>query len=248
MAANCYILFYDNNNTGYYNGSNPTMLMYREPLFQSPGTHTSTPSSSIMVNDDLQRWRNVDQGASTAGRSTRRPHTVKRALKSIGNTISNWFSGGNNSSSSSSSNSSSGNNMQQPGRQQQASTIIEQPRFLSDHRHVSSLLNEDQQERNVYEVLTEQEQMLLFEQMFGSVHRSAQEVQSIMSKMLHKKFKANRSDLPDASKLCVICQTEFVEHEPLIVIPKCHHEYHSKCLKQWFFEHDTCPMCRSSID
>jgi len=33
-----------------------------------------------------------------------------------------------------------------------------------------------------------------------------------------------------------------------VIIKKCGHAFHTKCIKEWFKERNTCPMCRSELN
>jgi len=42
---------------------------------------------------------------------------------------------------------------------------------------------------------------------------------------------------------CVICMSHFKNGQRIRVLP-CQHEYHSKCIAQWFTMNSSCPICR----
>lgn len=42
---------------------------------------------------------------------------------------------------------------------------------------------------------------------------------------------------------CVICMSPFKNNQRIRVLP-CQHEYHSKCIAQWFAMNSSCPICR----
>jgi len=47
---------------------------------------------------------------------------------------------------------------------------------------------------------------------------------------------------------CAICLEEYREGDVLKQLPKCCHVYHSQCLVEWFGRHNTCPICRMSVE
>ncbi|KHN10732.1 RING-H2 finger protein ATL1 [Glycine soja] len=46
---------------------------------------------------------------------------------------------------------------------------------------------------------------------------------------------------------CVVCLTEFQEHDMLKVLPNCSHAFHLHCIDIWLQTNANCPLCRSSI-
>lgn len=46
--------------------------------------------------------------------------------------------------------------------------------------------------------------------------------------------------------MCVICQYNICVGETA-TSPACSHSFHSKCIRPWFKEHDTCPTCRAKV-
>ena len=60
-------------------------------------------------------------------------------------------------------------------------------------------------------------------------------------------FKYNKethTDLNDS--ICVICLDGFEDGHSIIKLD-CRHPYHSSCIKKWFTEHNTCPICKAII-
>ena len=47
---------------------------------------------------------------------------------------------------------------------------------------------------------------------------------------------------------CAICLSNFEYHEQGVISLKCGHLFHESCVRQWFQEHHTCPICRTDID
>ncbi|KAI4301118.1 hypothetical protein L6164_034432 [Bauhinia variegata] len=46
---------------------------------------------------------------------------------------------------------------------------------------------------------------------------------------------------------CVVCLTEFQQHDMLKVLPNCSHAFHLDCIDIWLHTNANCPLCRSSI-
>lgn len=49
---------------------------------------------------------------------------------------------------------------------------------------------------------------------------------------------------------CCICLDKVNVGEKMKVLPcspTVNHKFHSKCIDEWFRQHDTCPVCRSTI-
>ena len=44
----------------------------------------------------------------------------------------------------------------------------------------------------------------------------------------------------------VICLEYFVNGDVLATIP-CFHRFHRKCIKEWFKNKNTCPICKTKI-
>ncbi|TNV77307.1 hypothetical protein FGO68_gene11254 [Halteria grandinella] len=45
---------------------------------------------------------------------------------------------------------------------------------------------------------------------------------------------------------CAVCYAAFQKGDQLKRLP-CKHEFHTACIKKWYGERDTCPMCRKRI-
>lgn len=62
-------------------------------------------------------------------------------------------------------------------------------------------------------------------------------------------FQYSKSEFGNSSTLwrCVVCLTEFQEHELLRVLPKCNHAFHLDCIDLWLQNCSNCPLCRSAI-
>lgn len=46
---------------------------------------------------------------------------------------------------------------------------------------------------------------------------------------------------------CPICLGEFADGEKVRVLPKCHHQFHVRCIDTWLLSHSSCPNCRLSL-
>ena len=55
------------------------------------------------------------------------------------------------------------------------------------------------------------------------------------------------SKIPADKKDCIICLCNFELNEKAIILP-CTHIFHSECIKSWFQNQDTCPICKIKIN
>jgi hypothetical protein len=55
------------------------------------------------------------------------------------------------------------------------------------------------------------------------------------------------SKIPNEKKECVICLTKYELNDKVILLP-CTHMFHTECIKSWFKNQDTCPICKIKIN
>ncbi|KAM7263952.1 hypothetical protein ACFE04_001635 [Oxalis oulophora] len=46
---------------------------------------------------------------------------------------------------------------------------------------------------------------------------------------------------------CAICLSDFIEGEPIRVLPECYHLFHAPCIDAWLDSQPKCPLCRANI-
>ncbi|CAN6337898.1 unnamed protein product [Urochloa humidicola] len=51
-----------------------------------------------------------------------------------------------------------------------------------------------------------------------------------------------------AESECAVCIVELRDGEPARRLPRCGHQFHAGCVGEWLRLHDTCPLCRASVD
>jgi len=71
----------------------------------------------------------------------------------------------------------------------------------------------------------------------------------IYSEKTRQSLKSGDSDeeVEEMESCCSICLSDYKESEVVRVIPDCGHMFHAVCIDQWFRRHDTCPVCRISL-
>ncbi|KAM0029921.1 putative transcription factor C2H2 family [Helianthus debilis subsp. tardiflorus] len=47
---------------------------------------------------------------------------------------------------------------------------------------------------------------------------------------------------------CAVCLSEFENGDKCRVLPNCKHCFHIGCIDMWFYNHSTCPLCRSPVE
>ena len=45
---------------------------------------------------------------------------------------------------------------------------------------------------------------------------------------------------------CLVCLEDIAPQDPIKLLP-CTHEFHRKCISEWFQRKTTCPTCRGSL-
>jgi len=56
-----------------------------------------------------------------------------------------------------------------------------------------------------------------------------------------------RTNSSNVNTVCAICQNTMEQNAIVREIRSCQHSFHSECVDEWFIQHDTCPLCRTSI-
>lgn len=55
-----------------------------------------------------------------------------------------------------------------------------------------------------------------------------------------------KSKIPQDKNECMICMSDFQLKEKLKIMP-CTHFFHTDCIREWFKNNDTCPICKCSL-
>ena len=55
-----------------------------------------------------------------------------------------------------------------------------------------------------------------------------------------QQIKAKEENIKDQ---CSICLCNYNRNEDMVILP-CNHTYHVSCLKEWFNNNNTCPLCK----
>ena len=71
---------------------------------------------------------------------------------------------------------------------------------------------------------------------------SAKAIGKLEKKPLDEKMMGNHREVE-----CTICMDELCKSDEVTILP-CQHWFHPKCVNTWRTEHNTCPLCRSSIE
>lgn len=61
-----------------------------------------------------------------------------------------------------------------------------------------------------------------------------------------EQIKSQVMDEPDKS--CHVCLEIMPVGETVSIMPECNHKFHENCLIPWLKEHNSCPVCRKSIN
>ncbi|CAL5365875.1 unnamed protein product [Camellia sinensis] len=46
---------------------------------------------------------------------------------------------------------------------------------------------------------------------------------------------------------CAVCLSDFLDGEPVRVLPDCLHPFHVPCIDMWLYSHSNCPVCRTNV-
>ncbi|KAJ5443890.1 uncharacterized protein N7458_007762 [Penicillium daleae] len=85
------------------------------------------------------------------------------------------------------------------------------------------------------------------ENLFGSKLKQEEKIQAKISSLKSKRryliHLRDESGEEDHSRICIICQSSFETG----VLTVCGHKYCSECLRLWWRQHRTCPMCKKPL-
>ncbi|KAG8411084.1 hypothetical protein J3458_016195 [Metarhizium acridum] len=65
----------------------------------------------------------------------------------------------------------------------------------------------------------------------------------------YKKWRIETSEVAKIGSgfdTCAICLEPMLDEDEIRQL-QCEHIFHSSCFGQWFFSHDTCPVCKSCV-
>lgn len=54
-------------------------------------------------------------------------------------------------------------------------------------------------------------------------------------------------DSHPSSSICSICTLEYEPNQQVRSLDACDHAFHTGCIDRWLADHNTCPLCRSSV-
>ena len=58
----------------------------------------------------------------------------------------------------------------------------------------------------------------------------------------------DKSKILSDTDLCPICYTEYKASSKVIILSKCQHMYHKRCLRKWYTTRKTCPIDGGRLD
>lgn len=70
--------------------------------------------------------------------------------------------------------------------------------------------------------------------------------ETIVKHLRRRRVRPDAADY-DGDKICVVCQDGLFEEEnDEIATLHCGHDYHPECIKNWLFQNNVCPICKST--
>ncbi|KAJ6803305.1 E3 ubiquitin-protein ligase MBR2-like [Iris pallida] len=73
------------------------------------------------------------------------------------------------------------------------------------------------------------------------------EISQSLMEMKHSVFDSSQPDIStEMERKCSICQEEYKVDEDMGKL-ECGHSYHMYCIKQWLFQKNSCPVCKTSV-
>lgn len=74
------------------------------------------------------------------------------------------------------------------------------------------------------------------------------EIRASLPVASYDSFMSNSEEPLDHTVQCAICLLDFVEGDGIHRLPRCDHIFHQGCIAKWLdHQHNTCPLCRSSL-
>jgi len=90
--------------------------------------------------------------------------------------------------------------------------------------------------------------MLLFlNRAVGYENQTESVSMEIFKNLPKKKIKCQEDALIKDKAKCTICLEDYTVGNKVVTLP-CLHIFHEKCIKKWFGEKSTCPVCKFKID
>ncbi|KAJ5172305.1 hypothetical protein N7492_004898 [Penicillium capsulatum] len=83
----------------------------------------------------------------------------------------------------------------------------------------------------------------LFGRMLKQEETTESKISSMKSKARYLVHLRDESGAEDTSRICIICQSSF----EVGVLTVCGHKYCTDCLRMWWWQHRTCPMCKKPL-
>ncbi|KAF5205858.1 hypothetical protein FRX31_004557 [Thalictrum thalictroides] len=84
--------------------------------------------------------------------------------------------------------------------------------------------------------------------MYSKSQASSSLVEMVQNKIKDLEFDLRiPEDLPFGTEDCSICQHALDQGQRLLVLPSCHHVYHTDCILPIILQRSLCPVCRRCI-